>query len=183
MPWGTPVYRAEPRMAGRPQYFDDEAARRACIEHVTQHGGEKFFNNEGWRQQLATVYQRSRQDQHNGEFEQPDELAQTIGRDLQQAKQMIETRLPGKTVDQLCYPWFMGCPLAVEQSRRAGYRVNYWGIVPQRQSNRAGENLFYVARIEDHYIHRLPGEGRMRLREILRLKIDANLPRFLKNII
>jgi hypothetical protein len=182
MPWGTPVYRAEPRMAGRPQYFDDETARQACIEHVAQHGGEKFFNSDRWRLQLSTVYQRVRQDRHKGEFENRDEQTQTIWQDLQQAKQMIETRLPGKTVDQLCYPWFMGCPLAVEQSRRAGYRVNYWGIVPERRSNRAGEDLFYVPRIEDHYIYRLPGEGRMRLREILQLKINANLPRFVSRV-
>jgi hypothetical protein len=95
---------------------------------------------------------------------------------------MIEERLSGKKVDQLCYPWFLGSSLAVEQSRRAGYRVNYWGIVSGRKSNRAGEDLFYVPRIEDHYIYRLPGEGRKRLREILQLKINVNLPRFVNRI-
>lgn len=175
MPWGTPVYRAEPRMAGKPQYFDDEAARQACIAHVAKHGNEKFFACRDWRRQLGQVYQRARQ---NGEFEKRDEQTQTIWQDLQQAKQMIEARLPGKKVDQLCYPWFLGSDLAVEQSCRAGYRVNYWGIVPERTSNHAGDDLFYVPRIEDHYIYRLPGEGRKGLREILNTKIQVSLPRF-----
>jgi hypothetical protein len=179
MPWGTPVYRAEPRMSGKPQYFDDEAARQACIEHVAKHSNENFFASRDWRQQLKTVYQNAR---HDGEFENHNEQAQTIWQDLQQAKQMIEARLPGKAVDQLCYPWFLGSDLAVEQSRRAGYRVNYWGIVPQRQSNRAGDDLFYAPRIEDHYIYRLPGEGRKSLKEILHTKIQANLPRFVRRI-
>lgn len=179
MPWGTPVYRAEPRMAGKPQYFDDEAARQACIEHVAKHGGEKFFTRADWRQSLTAVYQKNRR---QDEFETHEAQTQMIGQDLLQARKMIEDRLSGKKVDQLCYPWFMGSALAVEQSRRAGYRVNYWGIVPERASNRAGDDLFHAPRIEDHYIYRLPGEGRKRLWEILQIKIQANLPRFVSRV-
>ncbi|MDZ7291259.1 MAG: polysaccharide deacetylase family protein [candidate division KSB1 bacterium] len=182
MPWGTPVYRAEPRMAGKPQYFDDEAARQACIEHVARNGDEQFFSRDDWRRQLIAVYQEARQHQRNSEFESPEMQAHMIYQDLQQARQIIENRLSGKTVDQLCYPWFMGSSLSVEQSRRAGYRVNYWGIVPQRKSNHAGDDLFYVPRIEDHYLFRLPGEGRKSLREILSAKMQANLPRFVNRL-
>jgi hypothetical protein len=182
MPWGTPVYRAEPRLAGKPQYFDDETARNACIAHVTKHGGEKFFNREDWRRELAGVYHETRPKRRNGTFETRDEQTQTIWQDLLKAKQMIEERLPGKKVDQLCYPWFMGSSLAVAQSQRAGHRVSYWGIVPGRKTNHPGQDLFYVPRIEDHYIYRLPGEGRKRLREILQIKVQANLPHFMRRI-
>jgi hypothetical protein len=178
MPWGTPVYRAEPRMAGKPQYFDDEEARAACVAYVAKNGNEKFFNHANWRQRLLAAYKEARQKRRNGEFETREWQEQTIWQDLQQAQMMIEARLPGKTVDQLCYPWFMGSSLAVTQSQRLGYRVNYWGIVPERKTNQAGADLFHVPRIEDHYIYRLPGEGRKRLREILQTKVRANLPRF-----
>jgi hypothetical protein len=182
MPWGTPVYRAEPRMAGQPQYFDDETARQACVEHVAQHGGEKFFAHTDWRKLLTAVYREALSNRRQDEFESRETQAQMIWQDLQFAKEMIETRLPGKKVDQLCYPWFMGSDIAVEQSRRAGYRVNYWGFVPQYKTNRAGQNLFYVPRIEDHYIYRLPGEGRKPLREILQTKVQLNLPRFMRRL-
>jgi len=182
MPWGTPVYRAEPRMAGKPQYFDDEAARQACIEHVGKNGGEKFFSNDNWRRQLAATYYEALQKRRSAEFETHETQAQMIWQDLHLAKQMIETRLPGKKVDQLCYPWFRGSKVAVEQSRRAGYHVNYWGIVPQYKTNHAGQDLFYVPRIEDHYIYRLPGEGRKNLKEILQTKVQANLPRFMHRV-
>jgi hypothetical protein len=182
MPWGTPVYRAEPRMAGQPQYFDDEIARQACVEHVAQHGGEKFFAHTDWRKLLTAVYREALSNRRQDEFESRETQAQMIWQDLQFAKEMIETRLPGKKVDQLCYPWFMGSDIAVEQSRRAGYRVNYWGFVPQYKTNRAGQNLFYVPRIEDHYIYRLPGEGRKPLRKILQTKVQLNLPRFMRRL-
>ena len=183
VPWGTPVYRAEPRMAGKPQYFDEEAARQACIEHAGKNGGEKFFNRDDWRKSLIAVYREALSNRRKNEFETREAQAQTIWQDLHLAKQMIETRLPGKKVDQLCYPWFMGSNLAVEQSRRAGYRVNYWGFVPQHKTNLAGQNLFYVPRIEDHYIYRLPGEGRKSLKEILQMKVQTNLPRFMNRIV
>ena len=182
MPWGTPVYRAEPRMAGRPQYFDDEAARQACIAHVAQHGGEKFFDHTDWWKSLMAVYREALSNRRQDEFETHETQAQMIWQDLHLAKQMIETRLPGKKVDQLCYPWFMGSEAAVAQSRRAGYRVNYWGFVPQYKTNQAGQDLFYVPRIEEHYIYRLPGEGRKPLREILQTKVQANLPRFIRRL-
>jgi len=182
MPWGTPVYRAEPRMAGRPQYFDDEAARQACIAHVAQNGGEKFFDHTDWRKSLMAVYREALSNRRQDEFETRETQAQMIWQDLYLAKQMIEARLPGKKVDQLCYPWFMGSEVAVAQSRRAGYRVNYWGFVPQYKTNHAGQDLFYVPRIEEHYIYRLPGEGRKSLKEILQTKVQANLPRFIRRL-
>lgn len=182
VPWGTPVYRAEPRMAGKPQYFDDESARQACIEHVGKNGGEKFFGHPDWRKSLIAVYREALATRRMNEFETPASQAQQIWQDLYLAKQIIETRLPGKQADQLCYPWFLGSKIAVEQSRRAGYRVNYWGFVPQYKTNRAGQDLFYVPRIEEHYLYRLPGAGRKRLKEILQTKVQANLPRFVTRV-
>ena len=86
-------------------------------------------------------------------------------------------------VDQFCYPWFMGCPLVVRLSKEAGYAVNHWGVVTGRPTNRRGQSLFYVPRVEDHYIFRLPGEGRRSLRDILKLKFKSNLPGFKAQII
>jgi hypothetical protein len=176
MPWGTPVYRFEPRMASRLQYFDDEAVRAICIEYVAKQGGEFFFRRKDWRKQLYIIYHQAKKYHNNGEYETPSEQAKTIFEDLQQAKKLIEERLSGKIIDQLCYPWFVGSDLAVKQSHRAGYRVNYWGIVPQHKTNRPGDDLFYVPRIDEQYIFRLPGNGRKSLREILSAKVKTNLP-------
>lgn len=98
--------------------------------------------------------------------------------DLIESKRFIEEMLPNKTVEQFCYPWFMGSPLAVRLSKEAGYKVNYWGIVPSRPTNRSRQSLYYVPRVEDFYIYRLPGEGRQRLRDLLKAKVKNYLPGF-----
>lgn len=182
MKWGTPVYRAEPRMAGRPMFFDDESLRNACVDFVERHGGEAFFKHHGWRRKLSHFYHSRRRECNNHRLESVEEQRRAMLDDLQRSRDMLQRRLPGKVVDQLCYPWFMGSALSMELAREAGYRVNYWGIVPGRKTNRVGDDLFKVPRIEEHFIFRLPGRGRKSLREIYQAKVEANLPRFKKQM-
>jgi hypothetical protein len=176
--WGTPVYRAEPRMAGLPAFLDDERVRQACMDFVKQEGGKNFFNNSDWRKRLLSVYHAQRKKFKKTGMEAPSDQHQAILEDLAFSKRMIEERLPGQRVEQLCYPWFMGSPLVVRLAKETGYAVNYWGIVPNRPTNRRGQSLFYVPRVEDHYLFRLPGEGRRDLRDILKTKFKSYLPGF-----
>jgi hypothetical protein len=167
MPWGTPIYKYQPRMAGSRQYFDDESLRQACIDYVVEQGGESFFRHQGWRRRLYRRYREARGSSARGEYETPEERERAILEDLQRSKRSIESHLVGKSVDHLCYPWFLGSRLAAELARRAGYAVNYWGILPERRTNRRGDDLFMVPRIDERYIDRLPGRGRKSLRDIL----------------
>ncbi len=176
--WGAPVYRAEPRMAGHLAFFDDERVRHACIDFVRREGGKNFFKSADWRKHLLAVYREHGKKFSKTGWEAPADQHQTILEDLAFSKSMIEEKLPGKKVEQFCYPWFMGCPLVVRLSKEVGYAINYWGIVPERPTNRRGQSLFYVPRMEDHYLFRLPGEGRRRLRDILKTKFKSNLPGF-----
>ena len=176
--WGTPVYRAEPRMAGLPAFFDDERVRQACIDFVRNEGGRNFFNSADWRKSLLSVYHAQRKRFNRTGMEARADQHEAILEDLSFSKKMIEQRLPGQRVEQLCYPWFMGCPLVVRLSKEAGYTVNYWGIVPNRPTNRRGQSLFYVPRMEDHYLFRLPGAGRLELVDLLKTKFKSHLPEF-----
>lgn len=182
LPLGTPLYRSEPRLAGRLAYWDDEKLRQACVEYVQQEGGERFFQQENWRKKLAAFHQTESKKSNNARMEKTAEQHRAIREDLVESKRIIEEMLPNKTVEQFCYPWFMGSPLAVRLAKEAGYKVNYWGIVPSRPTNRARQSLYYVPRVEDFYIYRLPGEGRKSLKEILQTKVQANLPRFMQRV-
>lgn len=181
--WGAPMYRSEPRMAGRLAFYDDERLRHACIDFVRQEGGRRFFKEADWRRRLLSIYREYGKRYNKTGVETPSDQHQAIFDDLAASKSMIEERLPGKKVEQFCYPWYMGCPLAVRLSREAGYAVNYWGIVPGRPTNRRGQSLFYVPRLEDHYLFRLPGKGRRHLQDILKAKFMNNLPRFKKQAV
>lgn len=178
LPLGTPIYRCEPRFAGRLAYWGDEKLGQACVDYVRQEGGEHFFQQENWRKKLAAFHQTESKRFNHARMEKAAEQHRAILEDLAESKRIIEEMLPDKVVEQFCYPWFMGSPLAVRLSKEAGYKVNYWGIVPNRPTNRARQSLYYVPRVEDFYIYRLPGEGRQRLRDLLRAKLQTYLPGF-----
>ena len=168
-PCGTPIYRAEPRMAGRPQFFDSERVREECSAHVAGHGGARFFERAAWRRRLAAVF-RDAARAGEGEIETAEAQQRAILDDLLQSKRVIEAQLSGARVAHLCYPWYMGSDVAVAQARLAGYQINYWGVVPGRPTTRAGDDLFRVPRLEASYIFRLPGEGRKSVCSLLQSK-------------
>jgi hypothetical protein len=164
---GTPVHRAEPRMAGLPQYLDDEGVRESCRRHVAESGGEAFFTRPGWRSELRRVHRSAVRSGSHARFATAEETDAAIYDALLRSREWIRERLPGAAADHLCFPWYAGSDLAVEASKRAGYRVNHWGILPRRCTNRAGDDPFHVARVDERYLFRLPGRGRRTLREIL----------------
>ena len=79
-------------------------------------------------------------------------------------------------MQHFCFPWFIGSDVAVRCAREAGYEVLYWGILADTRTNRPGNDPLKIMRLEDQYIYRLPGKGRMPLRALLGEKVKANLP-------
>jgi len=177
MPWGTPVYRAEPRMAGQPQFFDDERVRKACVAYVERMQGERFFEHRDWRRRLFAVH-REAAATARGEFESGSELAEGLFEDLRDSRLAIQAQLQGAQADHLCYPWYMGSPIANAAAVRAGYRAAYWGLLADRPTNRVGDDPWHIVRLDGRYVCRLPGEGRSPLRVLLREKLSSSLPGF-----
>ena len=180
--WGTPIYESEPRLFTQPRYYDNEQLRQRCIQFVKENGGLEFFKQRNWRQRLHAYFQKAQQELgRNGHFETLELQTQAILEDLQKARCEIERRLPGKQVRHVCYPWFMGCQLSVEMSKKAGYVTNFWGSLQERKTNRPGDDPFHVCRLEDGYIFRLPGIGRKSLKKLISQKFQQNWSGFIKN--
>ena len=91
--------------------------------------------------------------------------------DLRASRELLETRLPGLTVDQLAFPQYLGNEAAVSAARALGFRACYWGLTPGRALNRPGESSFHVSRINDEFLRRLPGAGRMSLAALVRERL------------
>jgi len=181
---GTPIYGCASRFSGKRRYLDDEELRNRCIEYVSLNGGREFFRDSGWRGKLKKIIYEYRQNYGDrGCFEGEDELREGIYTELVQSKRAIESRL-GKTVNHFCYPWWEGSKIAVEESKRAGYLTNFWGILPGKRTNRCGDDPFRIVRIlSDDLIFRLPGEGRKSLFRIFRDRFLLNYIRFGRSLL
>ena len=168
---GTPVYRSASRMAGIRRYYDDEAVRAALISHVRESGGKGFFDKKNWRKELNRLYRHLRRGSHEDMYETEEEQAASVYTELVSSKEIIEARLPGKTVRHLCYPWFIGSEQSVALSKKAGYIASYWGVLKGRRTNRPGDDLYHIARLPEDYVFRLPGRARKTLVACIKEKI------------
>jgi len=175
---GMPIYRSAPRMQATARFFDDEQVRMQCVEEVRREGGPDFFKNGNWRKRLGNVVRRSRGAPGVSErYETNEERDHAIREELVASRQAIEQKLPGAKVTHLCYPWYEAKPFAIEASRKAGFEVNYFGHRASRPTNRPGQDLYGVVRVEDMFLERLPGTGRVTLAQVAqRLRSLRSLP-------
>ena len=178
---GLPIYRAEPRMSARRRYFDDETIRKQCIEEVKNQGSEKFFKQKRWRRILNKIVSDSKKNRgHDGRYETPEERDATILKELLTSRKIIEEKLPGKKVAHLCYPWYEARDFAVIASKKAGFKVNYFGPIRGRPTNRPGDNPFEIVRVDDLFLKRLPGIGRKRIQDLFMKQYEhKNIPQLL----
>ena len=168
--WGTPIYSNAPRLAGLPRYIDDEKVRHACISFVESQGAAEFFNRDNWRTELKKIYQNVSKKTDSLKYESLQEKEAQMLRDLVKAKNTLSERL-NKPIEHLCYPWGTGSDLAVSLSKKAGYSSNFWVNIDQRNTNKKGDDPYYIPRIKDDYLFRLPGKGRKSLGQIFKEKL------------
>jgi len=171
---GTPIYEYAPRLSGEARYLDEAEIREACISWVQKQGGSSFFAQPNWRNELTNYFQSARDrfpQKQSQSFETYSQIQEQISKDLVDARYALSERL-GKKVQHLCLPWGVGCQKAVSLAREAGYTSCFWVTLNQRRSNHPGHSPYFIPRLKDDYLFRLPGEGRHSLRKIFRKKLQ-----------
>jgi peptidoglycan/xylan/chitin deacetylase (PgdA/CDA1 family) len=94
-------------------------------------------------------------------------VAMPFAEDLARSRQAIEARLPGLVVNQLAFPQYLGTDAAIKAAKSLGFRACYWGLTAGRALNRPGDSAFHISRINDEFLRRLPGSGRISIRGML----------------
>lgn len=172
---GAPVYRMGSRMGKELRYFDDESLRKDCVEYVKNHGGNSFFEKKMWEKKLGNYFESMRKEKENtGYFESLSERSESILKSLVKSKEILEEKL-NKEVNHLAYPWGYGSKLAVSLSMEADYKANFWGPLHGIRINTAGSDSYYIPRLKDDYLFRLPGKGRKSLRKIFEHKFTRRM--------
>jgi peptidoglycan/xylan/chitin deacetylase (PgdA/CDA1 family) len=94
-------------------------------------------------------------------------VALSFADDLALSRQLLEERLPGLTVNQLAFPQYLGTDAAIIAAMSLGFRGCYWGLTPGRALNKPGDSPFRVSRVNDEFLRRLPGSGRISMRGLV----------------
>ncbi len=156
--WGAPIYRYKHFMQAK-RIYSNETASNACTDHVQRNGGIAFFDRSSWRSELKELEIRFRSGSRMlGEVK----ISDMILADLRTSRETIEQQL-GCEILQLCYPAGAGSDLSVRLSKEAGYRTNMWQTLPGHNKNYHGSDPFYLVRLKNDFLRRLPGTGRRSL--------------------
>lgn len=94
--------------------------------------------------------------------------ALSLAADLARSREVLETKLPGLAVKHMSFPMYLGTPEAVEIARAQGFSACHWGYLPKRPLNRPGDSPYFISRLSDEFVRRLPGSGRVGFTELFR---------------
>ncbi len=172
---GMPLFPAASPMLARPRYRPAGEVLAACVDLVRREGGAAFFLRRDAEARLRRVYDAARKAYGEGRVESPKEALAAIRDDLARSRALIEAELSGKSCTHLCFPYTEGSPAAVDRAREAGFAAAFWGVLPDRRINRAGDDPWRIVRLKGDYIHRLPGPGRRPLGRIMLAKLRRRL--------
>ncbi len=171
---GHPVYQHAPRLSVTARYLDPYALREACAGYVERHGGPAFFERRDWRRQLNEVARRFFQEhpEQRRHYESESEARHEIQTELEQSRREIERRL-GKGVTHFCFPWFSANEQSAALALQAGYEAIHLGATPGYRKASGRSYPLEITRVQEEYLLRLPGEGRLSWPGVLKHKLGG----------
>ena len=162
---GAPLYTARSRMSdGRRVAVPDDVHRR-CVEHVVREGGATFFGRRGWRAELDTIV-RGAGEPHSGArrtspaVESADSQRAAIEEELDRGRSMLNDKLGTRTVNHVCLPWGVSGSETAAALGRLGFRTAFANRLRGVHAVRRGDDPYWLKRLPNRHIYRLPGRGR-----------------------
>lgn len=173
--FGTPIFMNDSRMGPFRRYIVDPGLCDECLDYVSEHGNNEFFLRDSWWEELMSLCQAHLSD--NNTYESKIEQIEEITMSLSRSREIIQSNLPGKIIQHLCFPWHRYSSIAMHLARLTGYKTSWIDINPQNMNsntsnpyktqkyipvNSFGMDPFFISRIDarDNIVLSLPGKGR-----------------------
>jgi hypothetical protein len=91
--------------------------------------------------------------------------------DLRAARELIEKQVPGARVRHLCFPAYLCSAEAGKALQPTGHVAGWGGLLPGHPMVRNGDGCAHLPRLPGILLRRLPGDGRLTLAAVARLKL------------
>ena len=153
---GAPLYAMRSRMSdGRRALVSLEAHAR-CVDLVAREGGAAFFSRPDWQATLKTIAAST----PPVSFERAGEQERAIEDELARSREVLNERLKTRSVAHICLPWGVSGKRTEAMLKRTGYRSAFANRLRGQHAVHAGDDPYWLKRLPNHYITRLPGRGR-----------------------
>jgi hypothetical protein len=166
---GLPLFESAPLMlAGSKLNIAPEFITK-CKE--IYHDGSK--NNNDWKGVIKNIVneQSSRKKYFSIESHSKHDVLQ----DLNIAREIIQTKLDNSAGNHLCLPWTKGNEETLKICKELGIKSCFWGILENKKINKPGDDPYFITRLKNDFIYRLPGKNRKSLYSIYTYKFKRRL--------
>jgi len=153
---GAPLYGMRSRMSDGRRALASKDLHEACVDFVSREGGAGFFTRPDWRNRLNAIVASAAVP----EFESAGDQARTIEEELARSRSILNERLKTHSVAHICLPWGISGTLTEAALKRTGYRSAFANRLRGQHAVHAGDDAYWLKRLPNHYITRLPGRGR-----------------------
>lgn len=153
---GAPLYPARSRMSTARRVSVSIDAHERCVRHVAESGGAAFFSRSGWQDELTRIAASGQAPEHETDEQQ----GRAIEAELDRSRSVLNERLGTQSVNHICLPWGVSSPRTAEALARVGYRSAFANRLRGTHAVKPGDDPFWLKRLPNKYIFRLPGRGR-----------------------
>ena len=169
---GTPIYRSTPLLSATRRYVENSEITQACREHVARNGGEQFFAQPDWRQQLGHLHRQLSERLH-GRYMVDDEFHALVASEFELNRERFRKHL-GVPAHCLAYPWMLGSPLSLELAKRHGIRTAFGVALDYgAERRRASLPIPVFGRLKCDWLQFLPGRQRSNVLAAVRRKLSG----------
>ena len=153
---GAPLYGMRSRMSDARRALVSREAHANCLSLVAREGGTSFFSRSDWRERLTAIVASA----PTPAFERDEDQERTIEEELARSRSILNDRLRTQSVAHICLPWGISGALTEALLKRTGYRSAFANRLRGQHAVHAGDDPYWLKRLPNHYITRLPGRGR-----------------------
>jgi hypothetical protein len=153
---GAPLYGMRSRMSDGRRALVSPAVHEACVDFVAREGGAGFFSRPDWRNRLNALVVSGLETP----VESDDEQARSIDEELARSRSVLNERLKTSSVAHICLPWGISGSRTEASLKRTGYRSAFANRLRGQHAVHSGDDPYWLKRLPNHYITRLPGRGR-----------------------
>jgi hypothetical protein len=166
---GDPVFPFASRLSDHKRFDPDPSVIRFCRNWMRDHV-RSSGKGDAWQRPLRRAVRAYTDDKIEGETENKASQRKAIRHELSEAKKEIESRLQGKQVCFLGYPWNEAGSVTASLLEECGYTAAFGGLNTGRLTGAE-----YIRRMSGDYIFRLPGTGRRPFASIVFGKIRRRI--------
>jgi hypothetical protein len=153
---GAPLYGMRSRMSDGRRVLVSRDVHTKCVELVAREGGPAFFSRSDWRARLSAIVDAA----PAAPLESADDQSHAIEDELARSRSILNDRLRTQSVEHICLPWGISGVQTERLLERTGYRSAFANRLRGQHAVRAGDDPYWLKRLPNAYITRLPGRGR-----------------------